>query len=67
MNDSELKKILFEKVVEILDEPEFKNFLLKELNEDIDIPFLNEKQEGKMFKAIYKIIHKTLENKMLSK
>lgn len=50
----------FEIYIELLDHDEFKKHLIRELNEDIDIPFVNEKTEKKVLTSIYKVIMKSL-------
>tara|TARA_Y100000389_G_scaffold141437_1_gene139289 strand:- start:1330 stop:1524 length:195 start_codon:yes stop_codon:yes gene_type:complete len=49
-----------ESLIGLLEEKEFKKLLIKELNEDIDIPMIGEKTEKKVFDAIYKIIVKNI-------
>lgn len=43
----------------------FKDSFLDEINEAVDIPILNEKKEGKIFKKLYEILLKIVEKKML--
>jgi hypothetical protein len=43
----------------------FKDSFLQEINEAVDIPILNEKKEGKIFKKLYEILLKIVEKKML--
>lgn len=50
----------YELYIELLDNDEFKKHLIKELNEDIDIPIINEKTERKMLNSIYKVILSSL-------
>lgn len=57
----------FEIYVDLLDSDEFRKHLIKELNDDIDIPFINEKTEKKILNAIYKVIMKSLKNTDLDK
>ena len=42
--------------IELLDNDEFKKHLIRELNDDIDIPIINEKTERKVLNSIYKVI-----------
>lgn len=42
--------------IELLDNDEFKKHLIRELNDDIDIPIINEKTERKVLNSIYKAI-----------
>ena len=46
----------YELYIELLDNHEFKKHLIRELNEDIDIPIINEKTERKLLNSIYKVI-----------
>lgn len=50
----------YELYIELLDNDEFKKQLIRELNEDIDIPIINEKTERKMLNSIYKVILSSL-------
>lgn len=50
----------YELYIELLDNDEFKKHLIKELNEDIDIPIINEKTERKILNSIYKVILSSL-------
>tara|TARA_A100001015_G_C14594740_1_gene558114 strand:- start:312 stop:533 length:222 start_codon:yes stop_codon:yes gene_type:complete len=56
----ETMKKNFEIYIDLLDNEDFKKHLIKELNEDIDIPFVNEKTEKKVLVAIYKVIMKAI-------
>ena len=44
---------------------DFQDAFLEELNDAVDIPMIGEKKEGKIFKALYKILLKVVETKML--
>lgn len=50
----------YELYIELLDNDEFKKHLVRELNEDIDIPIINEKTERKILNSIYKVILSSL-------
>ena len=50
----------YELYIELLDNDEFKKHLIRELNEDIDIPIINEKTERKLLNSIYKVIISSL-------
>ena len=50
----------YELYIELLDNDEFKKHLIHELNEDIDIPIINEKTERKILNSIYKVIISSL-------
>ena len=47
MKISEEKKKLLGDLVELMNEEDFKKTLLKELNKEVDLPVLKEKQEAK--------------------
>tara|TARA_B110000285_G_C15120901_1_gene617083 strand:+ start:719 stop:949 length:231 start_codon:yes stop_codon:yes gene_type:complete len=62
MNDK-VKQTLkenFNNYLELLDDDEIEKMLIKELNDNIDIPIINEKTEKKIIKAIYKAILQAL-------
>jgi len=40
-------------VVKTLENDNFKKKLVKKLNDSVDIPFINEKTEEKLIKAVY--------------
>ena len=40
-------------VVKTLENDKFKKKLIKKLNDSVDIPFINEKSEEKLIKAVY--------------
>ena len=41
-------------IIDLLQLDAFRETFLKELNEEIDLPFVSEKKERKFFKRIYK-------------
>jgi|TARA_B110000483_G_scaffold200283_1_gene240509 hypothetical protein len=49
-----------EGMIKLLQEKDFKNKLIKKLNECIDIPMINEKTEKKVFNSIYNHIVNTI-------
>ncbi len=68
MSDSEdLSQKAFDHFVELLEKKDFKKQLIAALNEDIDIPLINEKTEKKVLDAIYKLVIKLLKNTDISK
>ena len=62
---NEDRKKLLGDLVELLKDDDFKKTLLKELNKEIDLPVLNEKKEGKLFKVIYDVLLKFISKKFL--
>ena len=58
MDDS--RDILMKHLIELLEKKEFQDTLVEELNDNIDIPFVGEKSEGKIFKALLGVVLKTV-------
>lgn len=46
--------------VELLEEKDFKKTLIKEINEDVDIPMIGEGTEKKVLNAVYKALLRAL-------
>lgn len=46
----------FNNYLDLLDDDEIEKLLIKELNENVDIPIINEKTEKKIMKSIYKAV-----------
>lgn len=65
VNDAE-KKIIVESFLTLLEDNDFKKSFIKELNDAVDIPIVGEKQEGKIFKALYKVLIKTAKEQLLN-
>tara|TARA_Y100000389_G_scaffold84545_1_gene81189 strand:- start:441 stop:644 length:204 start_codon:yes stop_codon:yes gene_type:complete len=61
-NNENLEKIVMDHMIELLDKKEFKKKFVKELNDSIDVPIIDERTEKKVLDAIYKLILKTLKN-----
>lgn len=57
----------FELFIELVDNDEFKKQLVKELNEDIDIPIINEKTERKLLNSIYAVVIKSMKKADIDK
>tara|TARA_X000000368_G_scaffold194710_1_gene153632 strand:- start:8678 stop:8890 length:213 start_codon:yes stop_codon:yes gene_type:complete len=55
-----IEQMAFDHLVELLEKKDFRKHLVKALNEDVDIPIINEKTEGKVMEAIYKQIVKAI-------
>jgi hypothetical protein len=49
-------------ILDMFEGDDFKNNFLTELNQEVDIPMIGEKKEGKVFKALYKVLFKVLRN-----
>lgn len=55
----EVKKTLkenYQNYIELLDNPVIEKSIIKELNDNVDIPIINEKTEKKILKMLYKSI-----------
>tara|TARA_B100001250_G_scaffold412009_1_gene442092 strand:+ start:304 stop:519 length:216 start_codon:yes stop_codon:yes gene_type:complete len=64
IDDPERRKMV-ESLLAMLKTDDFQDAFLEELNDAVDIPMIGEKKEGKIFKALYKILLKVVETKML--
>ena len=64
IDDPERRKMV-ESLLAMLKTDDFQDAFLEELNDAVDIPMIGEKKEGKIFKALYKILLKVVEKKML--
>jgi hypothetical protein len=51
-------------IIEMLEKKNFKKDLVKKLNGDVDIPFINEKTERKVIEKIYDVFIKALKEKL---
>ena len=61
MNSNEkLEEILVGHIIDLLEKKEFKKKFIKELNDSVDVPIIDEKTEKKVLDAIYKLMLKTL-------
>ena len=52
-------------IIEYLFNEEMKANVITSLNENIDIPFISEKTEGKMLDALYSSVEEVLKNAIL--
>ena len=59
-NNENLEKMLIGHVIDLLEKKDFKRKFVKELNESVDVPIIDEKTEKKVLDAIYRLILKTL-------
>jgi len=64
VNDPEQKAML-ESIIQLLETNDFKKSFIKEINDACDIPIIGEKQEAKIFKALYKVLINTIKEKLL--
>ena len=56
---------LQEMVADYIFNDEMKNKIVKELNENINIPIINEKTEGKIIEAIYETVESVVKGVIL--
>jgi polysaccharide pyruvyl transferase WcaK-like protein len=52
-------------IIEYLFNEEMKGNIVNALNENIDIPFISEKTEGKILDAVYSSVEEVLKNAIL--
>ena len=52
-------------IIEYLFNEEMKGNIVSALNENIDIPFISEKTEGKILDAVYSSVEEVLKNAIL--
>ena len=58
----EFKKQTWEIMMKLLENEVFQENLIEKLNNHVDIPFVGEKREGKIFKTLYKILLESLKD-----
>ena len=63
----DLNDITVRHLMELLDKKDFKKVLLKKLNDNIDIPIINEKTEKKVLDKVYKVLVDALEDILIKK
>ena len=59
--DNASKEILLNSVVELFKNDDFEKDFVKKLNDQVDVPFINEKTEKKIIKSIYKLVVEQVE------
>ena len=57
-----LDKLALEELVDLLEKKNFKKKLIKVLNENIDVPIINENTEKKVLDTFYNLILKTIKD-----
>ena len=55
------KDILLGSLVELLNDNEFKKDFVRKVNENVDIPVINEKTEKKVINTLYKLMVEQVE------
>ena len=55
------KEILMSSLIELLQDKRFKKDFIDKVNENVDIPMINEKTEEKVLKSLYKILLQQVE------
>tara|TARA_B100002051_G_C16595082_1_gene564923 strand:+ start:143 stop:343 length:201 start_codon:yes stop_codon:yes gene_type:complete len=61
-NNDNLEGMLISHTIDLLEKKDFKKKFIKELNDSIDVPIIDERTEKKVLDAIYKLLLKTLKN-----
>ena len=51
-------------IIDMLEKKNFKKSLVKKLNDDVDIPFINENTERQVIEKIYDVLIKVLKEKL---
>jgi len=51
--------------IDYLFNEETKSSIIKALNDEVDIPFINEKTEGKILDALYSVVEDVLKAQLL--
>ena len=59
----ELKVLTLKSMIELLEDTDFKDIFIKELNKKIDLPFFNENTERRIYESVYVCILDALKNK----
>ena len=52
-------------IVDYIFNDEMKDKIVKELNDNVDIPFISEKKEGKIFEAVYDSVEEVVKKAIL--
>jgi hypothetical protein len=55
-----MDEILMDHVIELLEKKKFKKKLVKKLNENVDLPFFDERVEKKVINSFYETLVKAL-------
>jgi hypothetical protein len=55
------KEILLNSVVELFKNDDFEKDFVKKLNDQVDVPLINEKTEKKIIKSLYKLVVEQVE------
>ena len=61
---SDTAELTKEHFIDLIKSKEFKKSLVKELNECVDIPIINEKTEKKIMNELYKVVLRVLLTKI---
>ena len=55
-NKDKLDDLVAEHIIELFEKKDFKKRLIKKLNENVDVPIINEKTEKKVLNKIYDLL-----------
>jgi hypothetical protein len=55
-----MDNLIIDQVIDLFEKKDFKKKLISKLNEDVDIPLINEKTEKKILDKIYDLIVKSM-------
>ena len=62
MPEPKLDDLMVDQIVELFEKKDFKKKFLKKVNDNVDIPLINEKTEAKVLKALYDAVLDTLKD-----
>ena len=62
MPEPKLDDLMVDQIVELFEKKDFKKKFLKKVNDNVDIPLINEKTEAKVLKALYSAVLDTLKD-----
>tara|TARA_Y100000992_G_C21251561_1_gene486120 strand:+ start:22 stop:225 length:204 start_codon:yes stop_codon:yes gene_type:complete len=67
MSDMKMDDIMTKHLLDLFEKKDFKKTFIKKLNENIDIPMINEKTEKKVLDKVYDVLVDALETVLLDK
>ena len=67
MSDMKMDDIMTKHLLDLFEKKDFKKTFIKKLNENIDIPMINEKTEKKVLDKVYDVLVDALETVLIDK
>ena len=62
MPEPKLDDLMVDQIIELFEKKDFKKKFLKKVNDNVDIPLINEKTEAKVLKSLYAVVIDTLKD-----